>query len=126
MIRYIDQDLTPKRYLPSGFVNRFLSWKGFQPLSRLTYVAYLFHYDYLNAYAASNRRQMYYTIRESITIYFGVLVTVFAIAFVVSATIEASFLNLEKLLFVPINKTNGILAFTQHVQIFKDVRYFSI
>jgi len=27
----------------SGFINTFLSWKGFIPLSRLTYCAYLVH-----------------------------------------------------------------------------------
>lgn len=30
------------------FVNRFLSWKGFIPLNRLTYCVYLIHLGYLN------------------------------------------------------------------------------
>ena len=29
--------------IATGWVNEFLSWEGFQPLSRLTYIIYLVH-----------------------------------------------------------------------------------
>ena len=86
-------------YTNIGFVNHFLSWKGFLPLSRLTYCVYLIHYDYLTAYYAMSRKLIYYTFVTQLTTYFGIVVTVFGLAFIVSVTVEASFLNLEKLLF---------------------------
>ncbi len=80
-------------------MNRILSWKGFLPLGRLTYCVYLIHYDYLNVFYAAVRKQFYYTMFEQFTTCFGVLVVTFALAFVASVTVEASFLNLEKFIF---------------------------
>jgi len=67
-----------------------------------------------------------YTTFDHITQYFGDLFTVFLLAFFVSVTIEAPFLNLEKLLFSPLAKKpvgepkgvpptirNANIAFTQ-------------
>ena len=69
------------------------------PLGRLTYCVYLTHLDYLNVFFAWNRKQLYFTFMGALTTYLGLVVTVFVLSFFVSATIEASFLNLEKLLF---------------------------
>jgi len=44
-----------------GVVNRFLSWRGFIPLGRLTYCVYLIHLTYLGAFFAHSRKPMYYT-----------------------------------------------------------------
>ncbi|EFX71086.1 hypothetical protein DAPPUDRAFT_60562 [Daphnia pulex] len=82
-----------------GFVNWFLSWKGFMPLGRLTYCVYLIHYDFLTVFTSSVRKQYYYTMFGTVVTCFGVLVFCFALAFLAAVTIEASFLNLEKLLF---------------------------
>ncbi|XP_032794832.2 nose resistant to fluoxetine protein 6 [Daphnia magna] len=84
-----------------GFVNRILSWKGFVPLGRLTYCVYLIHYDYLNVFYAALRKQYYYTMLGQFTICFGVLLICFGLAFATAVTLEASFLNLEKLFFAP-------------------------
>jgi peptidoglycan/LPS O-acetylase OafA/YrhL len=84
---------------PKGFVNRFLSWKGFLPLGRLTYCVYLIHYDYLTVFNSAIRKQYYYTMFGTVITCFGVLVFCFGLAFVAAVTIEASFLNLEKLVF---------------------------
>ena len=83
----------------TGFVNRFLSWKGFVPLSRLTYCAYLIHYEYITVYYSMNRKLVYYTFMSQLTTYLGIAATVFALAFVISVTIESSFFNLEKMIF---------------------------
>ena len=32
----------------AGWINRFLSWEGFQPLSKLTYIIYLVHISVIN------------------------------------------------------------------------------
>ncbi|XP_046461507.1 nose resistant to fluoxetine protein 6-like [Daphnia pulex] len=82
-----------------GIVNRLLSWKGFLPLGRVTYCVYLIHYDFLVAYYSAMRKRFYYTLFEQFTVCFGLLVMTFGIAFLVSVTLEASFLNLEKLIF---------------------------
>nr|CAH0109554.1 unnamed protein product [Daphnia galeata] len=89
-----------------GFVNRLLSWKGFLPLGRLCYCVYLIHYDFLNVYYSAMRKQFYYTLFEQFTACFGFLVFSFGISFVVSVTLEASFLNLEKLIFYSKPKGN--------------------
>ena len=87
-----------------GFVNRFLSWKGFLPLSRLTYCVYLIHDDFITVVLAANRKQLYYTFFGEFLTFLGILVISFSLAFLASVTIEASFMNLEKLVFPPSSK----------------------
>lgn len=86
-------------FIAIAIINRLLSWKGFLPLSRLSYCVYLIHFAYLDAFYASNRKLVYYTFNSQLKTYLGIVVTVFGLAFVVSITVEASFLNIEKLLF---------------------------
>ncbi|XP_057365085.1 nose resistant to fluoxetine protein 6-like [Daphnia carinata] len=97
-----------------GFVNRLLSWKGFLPLSRLSYCVFLIHYSYLDVFYASNRKLVYYTFLSQLTTYFGILATVFGLAFVVSITVEASFLNVEKLVFAPFQPPKPRESEVQH------------
>ena len=92
-----------------GFVNRLLSWKGFLPLGRLTYCVYLIHYDFINVVLSANRKQFYYTFFGSFVTFLGILVISFALAFVASVAIEASFLNLEKLVFSPPQKSEKVV-----------------
>jgi peptidoglycan/LPS O-acetylase OafA/YrhL len=92
--------------LRTGIVNRLLSWKGFLPLGRVTYCVYLIHFDFLVAYYSAMRKRFYYTLFEQFTVCFGLLVMTFGIAFLVSVTLEASFLNLEKLIFSSKSKSN--------------------
>ena len=102
---FFDIILTPVLICDAtGFVNRFLSWKGFLPLGRLTYCVYLIHYDYLTVFNSAIRKQYYYTMFGTVITCFGVLVFCFALAFAVAVTIEASFLNLEKLIFYSSSK----------------------
>ena len=90
-----------------GFINRFLSWKAFIPLARLTYVVYLVHFTYLTAYHGYIRKPYYYTKFTHAEHYFGVLLMVFFMAFAISLTVEVPLLNLEKLLISP-TKTSTI------------------
>lgn len=90
-------------YYKTGFVNILLSWKVFIPLGRLTYCVYLIHLNYIIFYYAHARKPGYYTTYEVIHGYFGILMTSFLLAFFVSVTIEAPLLNLEKLMFSPLN-----------------------
>ena len=82
-----------------GPVDRFLSWKAFIPLGRITYCVYLIHFSLLTMYIGRLRAPLYYTVFDATLLFFAITVTTFLIGFVVSVTIEASFLNLEKLLF---------------------------
>lgn len=90
-----------------GFVNRILSWKGFLPLGRLTYCVYLIHYDFLNVFYSAIRKQFYYNMLQQFTTSFGLIFISFGLAFVAAVTVEASFLNLEKLVFA--SKIKSIL-----------------
>lgn len=74
------------------------------PLSRLSYCVYLIHYDYLNIFYAANRKLVYYTFFTQLTSYFGIVLTVFGLAFLVCITVESSFLNLEKLIVASLTK----------------------
>lgn len=115
-----------RKQLVEGFINRLLSWKGFLPLSRLSYCVYLIHYSYLDVFYASNRKLVYYTFLSQLTTYFGILATVFGLAFVVSITVEASFLNLEKLVFAPFYpRKNAIIFVNKHFTITMPLYYFN-
>ena len=65
----------------------------------MSYCVYLIHFAYLDVFYASNRKLVYYTFNSQLMTYFGIVVAVFGLAFVVSITVEASFLNIEKLIF---------------------------
>lgn len=72
----------------------------------------------MDAFYASNRKLVYYTFLSQLTTYFGILATVFGLAFVVSITVEASFLNLEKLVFAPFYpRKNAIIFVNKHFTI---------
>ena len=82
-----------------GPVNRFLSWKIFIPLSRLTYVVYLVHVNYLLVWSANLRQPVYYTALDHVQFFLGVVFGVTLLAFGISLTVEIPILNLEKLVF---------------------------
>lgn len=84
--------------ISSGFINRFLSWKVFTPLARLTYVVYLIHLIHLTVFHLSIRIPYYYTKYTHTEHYFGTILMTFVMAFVICLTVEMPFLNLERLL----------------------------
>ena len=94
-----------------GIVNSILSWKAFGPLGRLTYCAYLIHLNFIGMYYAQGKEKIYYTTLNHIVEYFGILLFVFLLSFFVSVTVEAPFLNLEKLIFSPSSSKYPIVLF---------------
>ena len=82
-----------------GPVNKFLSWKAFTPLGRLTYVIYLIHFTYLMVWSARLRKPIYYTNLDHTQFYLGVVFSLNLLAFGISLIVEVPLLNLEKLLF---------------------------
>ena len=66
--------------------------------------------NYLTMFFARLRKPGYYTTYDEVQLYFGVLVTCFALAFFVSLTVEAPMLNLEKLMFSSFRKGELMVA----------------
>jgi hypothetical protein len=89
----------------TGFVHRFLSWKLFIPLSRLSYSVYLTHLIYTFAYISHLRKPYYFTEISGAMNFAGILVISFLLAFVVSVAVEMPFVNLDKLLFAGDSKS---------------------
>ena len=85
-----------------GIINSILSWKAFWPLGRVTYCVYLVHMNVFVLYRSQLRQILYYNTFTHILFMFGMILCVFLLAFFVSVTIEASFMNLEKLIFSPL------------------------
>ena len=83
-----------------GIVNDFLSWEGFLPLARLTYIAYLIHLDIVIPAMGYN---ILTTVDLSLWLETGLflsaLVFTMALAFFLSLAFEAPFIKLEKLVF---------------------------
>nr|CAH0109342.1 unnamed protein product [Daphnia galeata] len=91
-----------------GVLNRILSWKGFLPLSRLTYCVYLIHFDYVLIYYSALRKRFYYRMFEEFITLFGIFFYLFALAFFISVSLEVPFLRLEKLIFSSKPKRNTL------------------
>ncbi|GIX82805.1 nose resistant to fluoxetine protein 6 [Caerostris extrusa] len=81
-----------------GIVNTILSWHGFIPLSRLSYLAYLIHPLLMYLYASYVRSPFYFSQYVVVYLYFGHLCVTFGLAFIFSLTFELPFLNLEKII----------------------------
>lgn len=97
-MKRITDGLTLRFGFFTGYVNNFLSWKIFIPLGRLTYVVYLIHLNYLTVFHAFTRQPYYYTKFNHTEHYFGTILMVFFMAFVICLTVEVPFLNLERLI----------------------------
>ncbi|KAF8795657.1 Nose resistant to fluoxetine protein 6 like protein [Argiope bruennichi] len=81
-----------------GFITKFLSWKLFIPLSRLTYCAYLVHPILIHAYYQAYPTALYFTELLMVTNFMGFLIMSYGIAFLFSLTFESPLMNLEKLI----------------------------
>ncbi len=85
-----------------------LTWKGFIPLSRLSYIAFLVHLDYIKIYYNGlSRAPLYYTKVNAMMTYFGVIVVTFILASFFTITIEIPFMNLEQIFM---NRTKNLKA----------------
>ncbi|XP_064627095.1 nose resistant to fluoxetine protein 6-like [Lineus longissimus] len=79
-----------------GFINTFLSWSAFIPLSRLTYCAYLLHPILMYVYQYGQRTLFHAT---DLTIHYlitGHLFNTYCLSFFVSLALEAPMIALEK------------------------------
>ena len=82
-----------------GPVNSFLSWKVWAPLGRLTYCSYIVHPAVIFYLSLNMEKPLHYTDLVMIQVYIAGLVISYCVAFVLSMTVEAPMLSLEKVLF---------------------------
>lgn len=82
-----------------GPVNKFLSWRVWAPLGRLTYCAYIVHPAVLLYFYFNMETAFHYSDMAIIQMFIAVLVTSYCVAFVLSMAVEAPMLGLEKLVF---------------------------
>jgi len=87
-----------------GFINNILSWDGWVPCARLSYVAFLIHPILLYWYAGLSPLQYYPTHWELIMRFLGMTLFTMGISFAVSLLFEVPFSALEKVMFANIPK----------------------
>ncbi|XP_055947834.1 nose resistant to fluoxetine protein 6-like [Argiope bruennichi] len=81
-----------------GFVNAFLSWKAWIPLSRLTYCAYLVHALVQTSYAFSLRTMLTFSHVNVVMMFLGFLVVTYVAALMTSLLFESPVIRLERLI----------------------------
>ena len=82
-----------------GYVNTFLSWRAWLPLSRLTYGGYLLHMMVM--YYLMTVREVPFHYQDSVAIqgFLSILLLTYGFAFVLAVCVEYPVSNLEKLIF---------------------------
>jgi len=99
-----------------GYVNRILSWKGFIPLGRLSYIAYLVNFDFIKVYYI-NQTPLLYTKMNVMMNYLVALMVSFMLAFIFSIAIEIPFVNLGRCLIN--SKPKQTLTIERNTNLFK-------
>ncbi|XP_064599253.1 O-acyltransferase like protein-like [Liolophura sinensis] len=87
-----------------GVINSILSFKGFIPLGRLTYAAYLIHPILMVVFMYTRRALIHLDDYSMVYLYLGHECLAFAAAFILSVAFESPFLNLEKIVLKAIGK----------------------
>ncbi|KAI0224159.1 O-acyltransferase like protein [Lamellibrachia satsuma] len=82
-----------------GFVNRFLSWNFFIPLSRLTYTLYLIHPLIIYAYTYGRMQLIYVQYSTVVILFCAYWLLGNMAAFAMSLAFELPFIDLEKIIF---------------------------
>ncbi|XP_067686161.1 O-acyltransferase like protein-like [Haliotis asinina] len=82
----------------AGIVDWMLSWDWWQPLSRLTYGAYLVHLMFIQTETATARSLFNFTSGYIVYRFFGYTCMSFIFSFLLAILVEAPLLQLEKLL----------------------------
>ncbi|XP_048737855.1 nose resistant to fluoxetine protein 6-like isoform X1 [Ostrea edulis] len=77
-----------------GIVNWFLSWRGFLPLSRLSYVVYLIHPVIMVAFVYNKKVLVYMNSFEMVYMFLGHLITSYVIGVLFAVGIELPFVRL--------------------------------
>ncbi|KAI8513367.1 hypothetical protein Bbelb_100060, partial [Branchiostoma belcheri] len=81
-----------------GIITEFLSWRGWAPLSRLSYAAYLVHPIIIHAYTMSQKTLLYFSVANWCVTAFGIICSAFLFALAASLMVEMPFAGLEHLI----------------------------
>nr|XP_054924138.1 nose resistant to fluoxetine protein 6-like [Dermacentor andersoni] len=82
-----------------GFVGRFLSSSVFAPLSKLSFNVYLIHYPFIMAMLHASRERIHFSHFNQVTLFFGVLIWSYLLAYMAFLACEAPTAALDKLAF---------------------------
>ena len=82
-----------------GIINRFLSWSFWIPLSRLTFMAYLYHPMVLTLIFNTMRFSLIYTDWLLIVLFAAAVVLSYSLALIVAVTVEYPLANVENTVY---------------------------
>lgn len=102
----------------AGLVGEFLSWRGWTPLSRLTYTAYLCHYIFLLSRAGSVRTTGDLTSMSVMYSFLGNLSFTMALSLIWSLTFEIPFMRLDRTLLTRKDKNTCFLSKDDRARMF--------
>lgn len=84
-----------------GFVNTFLSWSAFTPLSRLTFGVYIIHLPFLQLWVHISRERVFFSHFFVVSFFFNILVWSYLLSYLLFIFCEAPTGRLDKLIFEP-------------------------
>ena len=90
--------MVEKSLFETGWINNFLSWEAFQPLSKISYIMYLTHLSIQQIISQSFTYTFTYTHFIAVLYFFSELIITIVVSGVISVVIEHPWLNVEKLL----------------------------
>ena len=83
----------------AGPVNHLLSWRAFGPVSRMNYSAYLYHLVVMLLFFMNMKGTLVYSDFMMATLYCGLLLLSYGVAFLAALWFESPFIALEKFIF---------------------------
>ncbi|XP_050049866.2 nose resistant to fluoxetine protein 6-like [Dermacentor andersoni] len=83
-----------------GYINKFLSWNAFVPLSRLTFGVYLIHYPFIILFLHISRERMLFSHFTLVSLSFAVLLWSYCLTYLMFVLCEAPTAQLDKLIFM--------------------------
>ncbi|XP_070534767.1 O-acyltransferase like protein-like [Ptychodera flava] len=89
-----------------GPVDRFLSWRGWLPLARVNYCAYLLHLTVILMYTWSLKYLWFYSNFNLAAVSIAMVAITYALAVIFTMVIEIPIIGLEKIFFPVKNKKN--------------------
>ncbi|XP_042912581.1 O-acyltransferase like protein-like [Parasteatoda tepidariorum] len=106
-----------------GIINSILSWEGFVPFARLSYMVYLIHHGLMYIYTGSIRQSMQFGHRTMIFIFLNNMFLSFLTALVLGLIFESPLMALHKAFsdgklrkkIMPVNIANGTAIYMNAV-----------
>ncbi|XP_077501063.1 nose resistant to fluoxetine protein 6-like isoform X1 [Amblyomma americanum] len=87
-----------------GFVNTFLSWSPFTPLSRLAFGVYLIHLLFIQLFLCISRERLFFSHFFAVSLFFTTIVWSYLLSYLLFICCEAPTGRLDKLVFEPQSK----------------------